>query len=301
MPFGRAHPKAGCEALQELHRQGNFGQHDQNLPALAQSFGDGLEIDFGLSRTRYAVQQAGGEFFRRHRAAQMRRRLGLVAVQLRLGESWIGRWEGRELRQLGCHQCARRDQSPHHGGRHIGVFRQARHAARQPILRHGQHAFAPFRQFGGDHIALHIGGTQVFRLKGAPRPQRHGQNRARRVDGVIRHPVNEIAQTGGQNGRAVQRNGHFQAVVAHYAFSLAPHHAQAFAVPQRGGNHRPPRCVYAPRKLVIIGAGQRQRQQNARPFLGRQNDSFLLQPGGSHGIPFAPPQRSRQPKGRQAP
>ena len=47
-------------------------------------------------------------------------------------------------------------------------------------------------------LALYIGDAPRLRLEGAARAQRHRQNRARRVEGVGRHPVDEIAQAGGQ-------------------------------------------------------------------------------------------------------
>ena len=49
---------------------------------------------------------------------------------------------------------------------------------------------------------------------------------------------------GGQGGRAFQRLGDFQPVVADRAFGRAPHHAQGFAVPQGRGNQRPAAGVY---------------------------------------------------------
>ncbi len=86
------------------------------------------------------------------------------------------------------------DQAAHHGGRHIGVFRQAGHAARQAVFGHRQHAPPGIGQPGGIGIAFDISDAAGFGLERAPRAQRHRQDRARRVEGIVRHPIDEIAQ-----------------------------------------------------------------------------------------------------------
>ncbi len=62
MPFGGAAAEARLEPLQELARQRDFRQENENLLRLAtQRLGDGLEIDFRLSRPCHAVEQGGRE------------------------------------------------------------------------------------------------------------------------------------------------------------------------------------------------------------------------------------------------
>ena len=56
-----SHAEAVVEALQERLGQGDFGEQDEGLAAVAQGGGDGLEIDLGLARAGDAVEQGRGE------------------------------------------------------------------------------------------------------------------------------------------------------------------------------------------------------------------------------------------------
>ena len=49
MPFGGKRAKACLDPVQKFGRQRNFGQEHQSLSTLAEAFGDGLKIDFGLT------------------------------------------------------------------------------------------------------------------------------------------------------------------------------------------------------------------------------------------------------------
>ena len=174
VPFRRPHAEAGGEAFQELHRQRDLRQQDQRLLVLAQRFGHRLEIDFGLARSRHAVQQMGGKVFaRRPRRAESlppapdrdsapaSRKPGSGARKGANSGSSVG---------LSAPAC---DQPAHHGGRDIGVFRQARHAARQSVLRHLQHALARLRQPGGTADRLshrRCGGPPARRRRASAAP-----------------------------------------------------------------------------------------------------------------------------------
>ncbi len=57
MPFQRPHAETQRKAIEELTGQRDLRHQDQRLPAAADDFRDGLEIDFGLARTGNAVEQ----------------------------------------------------------------------------------------------------------------------------------------------------------------------------------------------------------------------------------------------------
>ena len=121
-------------------------------------------------------------------------------AQRRRGEIGIGRAEGREFRQLGRRPARPPAIRPRTtAGETLASSRQARHAARQPVARPSSSTRSRAGDMrGGVALAPHIGDARRLRLEGAARAQRHGQDRARRVQGVVRHPVDEIAQFGGQ-------------------------------------------------------------------------------------------------------
>ena len=274
VPFRGPHAKTRREAFQKLDRQRDLRQQDQNLPVLAQGFGNRLEIDFGLARSGHAIQQMRRECVRGDGVAQHIGGARLIGIQFRRGEIRFGFAEGGKFRQLGGLERARLDQPAHHGGRNIGVFRQAGHAAGQPVLRDGQRPLARLRQAGGYGVSFYIGDAAGLRLEGTARAQRHRQNRAGRIEGIGRDPVDEIAQSRGQAWATFQRLGHLEAVVANRAFGRAPHHPQHFAIAQGGGNQGATGCVYPPRQLVVVRPRQRQRQQDARAFHRRQHGRF---------------------------
>ena len=73
---------------------------------------------------------------------------------------------------------------------------------------------------------------------------------------------------------SLERDGFFQPVVADRAFGFSPHHTQAFARAQRRRHHQAARRRHAARQLVVIGAGERQRQQNAGAFVRGNRAGF---------------------------
>ncbi len=270
MPFRRAAAEALREAFEELHRQRDLRQQDQHLLVRAQRLGDRLEIDFRLARSRHAVEQADRETLRRHIGAQPLRRFALRAVQCDRREGRIGHAKRRKLGKLGRGQRAGLDQPAHHGGGYAGLLRQRDHAARQPVIRQRQHAFACRRQPRGRRGPAHEGDAHRRRLEGAPAAQHHGQDHARRRQCVLRHPVDEIAQLLGDRRMAFERCGLFQAVVADASIRRAPNHAHLLARTQGRRNQKPAPHVCTSGQLVVIRAGQRQRQQHPGARRGLQ-------------------------------
>ena len=57
MPFQRPHAETLRKAVEELSGQRDLRHQDQRLLAASDDFRDGLEIDFGLARTRDAIEQ----------------------------------------------------------------------------------------------------------------------------------------------------------------------------------------------------------------------------------------------------
>ena len=142
VPFGRAGtPKRAAKRSRNCTVSAISGSRISTCLSCAQRFGHRFEIDFGLARAGHAIQQMGGKFLRRHRCAQRfappppdRR-----SVSARRNPA-SGAAKGANSGSSVGDQRARLDQPAHHGGRDIGVFRQARHAARQAVARHLQRA-----------------------------------------------------------------------------------------------------------------------------------------------------------------
>ncbi len=89
MPGDRRAAEARLEALEERLGQRDFGQQDERLPALAEAFGDRLEIDFGLARSGDAVEQDRVEALA-DRRGQARGGVALLVVELGRGEVGVG-------------------------------------------------------------------------------------------------------------------------------------------------------------------------------------------------------------------
>ena len=81
VPFDGSAAEAAMEAVEELARQRDLGQHDEGLVALLQRAGDGFEINFRLTRAGHAVEQRSGEV-----AAVYRRLQRLYGDGLIIGE-----------------------------------------------------------------------------------------------------------------------------------------------------------------------------------------------------------------------
>ncbi len=61
MPLGGSRAETRREPIEKLPGERNFRQQHQRLPFLPQSFGDRLEINFGLARSRHALEQGRRE------------------------------------------------------------------------------------------------------------------------------------------------------------------------------------------------------------------------------------------------
>ena len=196
VPFRRPHPEAPREAFQELHRQRDLRQQDQDLLAGRDRRRHGFEIDLGLAAAGDAIQQMRGKSVRRHRrrAAPAPPRC-LVAVQLRRGEirhpaagtARIPAARSAPARPAGSARAPRRS-------RHWRLPPARRRCAPARRPRSPAPACAPRSCAAASRCRAHRRCAARFRLEGAAAAQRHRQDRARRVQGVIRHPVDEVAQ-----------------------------------------------------------------------------------------------------------
>ncbi len=113
-------PKSPGESFEKLRRQGDFRHQDQGLAAVLQGLGQGLEIDFGLARAGDALEQDRLERPRRHRRAQVQRRLFLRRREEGRAKIGVGPSAGRFWRQSDGLQRAIVDQRVHHPGRDPG-------------------------------------------------------------------------------------------------------------------------------------------------------------------------------------
>ena len=66
MPLRRTDAKAGLEARQPLSREGDLGHQDEAFAPLAQSFGNRLEIHFGLAGSGDPFKKTDGKDSRRN-------------------------------------------------------------------------------------------------------------------------------------------------------------------------------------------------------------------------------------------
>ncbi|POF61677.1 hypothetical protein KMAL_26870 [Novacetimonas maltaceti] len=205
MPQGGLRAETPRETPGPLRGQRDFRQQHQHLPSFFKARGNGLHIDFGLSRSCHPFKQRDRKPVLRHRVAQGMGHVGLLALQHGRGVGRVGEAERRRRRQHDLTQAARLRQSAHDAGADPRLLRQfggrkrrARARDLKDLLPRGRQA-----QVRG-HVARHLppGGGAGGRGHGVG-PQRHGQHHARWRQGVGRDPVDEAAQGGG-DGRQVQ-------------------------------------------------------------------------------------------------
>ena len=92
MPFGRPCPEARGEAVEKLRGQRDLRQEHKRLALLSQGFRDRLEIDFGLARSRHALEQSGRERALGDEADEIIGRGALIGIEVRRAEVRV---EGR--------------------------------------------------------------------------------------------------------------------------------------------------------------------------------------------------------------
>ncbi len=262
MPQRRRAAEAATEALDPLRRQRDFGQQDQRLRAGAQRFGDRLEIDFGLARAGDAFEQGDAEAAVAHRAAQTIGGARLIGRECHRRRVGIGEHARRRLGPRLGGKRARFDQALDDRGADVRLARQRGGGERFAFAERVERALPRrARRLGrgvaGD-FAQHGGGG--VRLEGFGNAHRHAQDRARRRQSVVRHPVDEAAlHLGHRRDRQargdrlhLRRRDRAAAGAPHDANGLAPAERHAHEIARRHGERR--------RNRVIVGARQRQGQ-----------------------------------------
>ena len=233
MPFRGVDAEAPLEALQPLRAERDFRQQDQRLPPRLKRRRHGLEIDFGLARPGYAIEQ------RRRKAAadgapQRRRRLRLRRRQRRAHR---GRAlpERRRLggRQFDDAQRAGSDKAANDPRADAGAARQFGLRLRRAGFEGGQHSGALRRQArrrggGADDDAC---GPRRFERR--RRAHRHAQHRAPGVEAVFSHPIDEGAERIGHRRRVEHLFDVAKARLRHFARRPTPHDADNAPRPQR--------------------------------------------------------------------
>ena len=195
MPFGRPCAEARGEAVEKLRGQRDLRQKHKRLALLSQSFGDRLEIDFGLARSRHALEQGGRERALGDEADEIIGRGALVGVEVRRAEIRV---EGRHAafrRERDHLKRAVANEAVDDAGRARSARGERGFGRRRAALRDRcEDARARFRRAagrlaGGDKAELRRGRRGDF--AGA---DRHAQEHAARRQCPARRPVDEVAQ-----------------------------------------------------------------------------------------------------------
>ena len=277
MPGRRRGAEALLETGEPLGAQGDFGQQDDRLPALAQRLGDGLEIDFGLARSGDSFEHEG-RIPRADRPGERLRGNPLIRGQ---GDSGAVRVRRRPVRADGDRR--RFDQA---GLRHTGQDGR-RHVRRSPEplgrngacagkrlqnalpLRCDPHTWRGGGRGGGRRGCKPVAGFRSRRIERLRHRDRHAQHRSRRGDGVGGDPVNEPAVRDRQRRRIVAGDHCLEPVVRHGAVGRAPDHARHPARPERHPYEIAGRNRHIRRYPVVVAAADRHRQQHLRPVRAR--------------------------------
>ncbi len=100
MPFARTRAKAILHPRKELCRQRDFGQEDQRLPPLPQTFGHRLEVDLGLAGPGHPLQKRGAIAGGCHGGAQPLGRRGLILGKRLAGQARVKTRIGQVARRV---------------------------------------------------------------------------------------------------------------------------------------------------------------------------------------------------------
>ncbi len=195
MPFGRPGAEARGEAIEKLRGQRNLRQEHERLALLSQRFGDRLEIDFGLARSRHALEQGGRERAVGDEADELVGRGALVGIEAGRTEVRVERRRAALRRKRDRLKRAVGDKAVDDAGRARSArgergFWSWRDALRQrredprPRLGHARGRLA-----GRDEAEF-----RRRRLGDFAGADRHAQEHAARRQGPARRPVDEVAQ-----------------------------------------------------------------------------------------------------------
>ena len=272
MPFGRLGAETVLEALQEGMGQGDFRQKDQHLPALVQSGRHRLEIDLGLARACYAVEQGHAEAAVLDAGAQHVGRLALVARQFRQAIGRVGFGHRRARRYHHRLEHALRLQPVDHRGRHAGGVRQAGARPGKPPVGRLQHPLPG----GGQAVGLAGSPLQPLQprlgVEGFRRAQQHARHHAGRRQRVLRDPVDEAAH-GPVDGRAVEDMVDRPQLPGVDRLHVGvPDDARHQPRPQRHAHDRARHDMHAFRNRIGVGAFRRHRHEHRR---GRREGRIL--------------------------
>ena len=249
------------------------GSSTSDLLALAQRGGDRLEIDLGLAGAGDAVEQRDARSRRprpvRHSASAAARCAALERRPCAIGVRPLERAAAAadstvSISPASTRPCttpvatpASRASSP----RSCAAVRRASTSSTRRAPASGARPLAPRRRratrarpdcgFGGSSAARTL--------------MRHAQHGARRRQRVVRHPVDEVPHDLGQRRRRrAFRRSSFSFALRDIAGRLAPDHAdQPRGCPSGTTTKSPRRNAERRRHAIVVGAGQRQRQQDA--------------------------------------
>ena len=238
MPRHRRAAEAGGEALQERLGQRDFGQQHQHLPVLPQRLGHRLEIDFGLARSRDAVEQHRIKSAA-DRPAQAGRRLPLLVAEIGRREGGIGHGQGLVRLDPQPLDRPRLDQPAQH---RVADPRVRRKLADRPLP-----SFQPLERLAAlrGHARRQGSRGAIFRqlacpLKRGGGRQHHPQHCGQRTQIIIRRPLAQSPQRRADRGHVDQPGERPQPIVANLLARQPlglPRHPDQLPRPKRRHHH----------------------------------------------------------------
>ena len=265
VPFARRRAEARTKARAPLCAQRDLRQQHQNLQLVGERRSDRFEVDLRFAGPGHAVDETDGETLRDARA-QGRRHLGLSGRQRKARPAPVGRRLAVRLHRFG-EKRARRDEAAHHGL-----------AAGRLASEFSERAGGPWASAANTRVRAAVGlmsGAMVGFTQRPPRRGRrqrlgythyHPQHRARRMNGVARHPIDKLARDFGQRRSGQEPAERLELRILHLAGAGSPDDSREHPAAER----RLDKVARGRRKIgrnpVIVGSSERQRQQNADPL-----------------------------------
>jgi hypothetical protein len=262
VPFGRLGAESVLEPLKEGMGERDLRQQDQHLPAVADGRRDSLEIDFGLARSGYPVEQADTETALLGHRAQIPTGRDLVAGKIRLLEVGIRVGHHRSRRQDDVLEDTLGPQPLDDARRHTRRPRQSGPGPASAGLGDFQHAPARRGHAIGRALGTHDAVDLRLRIEGRRRAQKHARHHAGRRHRVVRDPGDEAQAFAGERRAVEHRRDRPQLPGVHGAGRLVRDDCGNLARPQRHANDRARHDGHIVGHCIGIGRLRRNRHQH---------------------------------------
>ena len=261
MPFGRPGAETRGKPVEKLRGQRDFRQQHESLAPLPQDFGDGLEINLRLARSRHAFEQGRRERAISDALSEIVGRGALIGVEARQAEIRVKRRRARFRGQRDGGERAIRDEALDHARRAPGERGERRFGRWRVAVGERRQDARPRIGHAGRRLAC--GDEAEFRRRrrgDLARADRHAQQHAARRQRPARHPIDKIAQRGPER-RPVEDGGDgFEIVAA--AETHGPD--DPGRLPRSEGHaHEGSRLeLQAGRRAIAVGGVDRDRRQH---------------------------------------